>query len=161
MYHPNKAALACVKSMEWFQQKYENSVIQSNFYELSWYTSFNGIIIHLVQVVDFVEQTPEFRNKAKEDVESFKSFFRIFSFVVVTSKKYYMPIDTTFKKKRMKAESIIRRMYVDFGFQDGHGVDMDDFSFRRTRRTQGQDWVDIVSVPDDRTRTLLNQLFNG
>lgn len=144
----------------WFQELQPGSMVMSNYFDLNWYTSNCGVIIHLTQLKDGASQPEEFQKKLINDVEVFKKFFAVFTFVVCVSSKYYLSEHDNFRKRKWTPLQIARKMQVAFNYTDGHGVEMQDFSGVRNRRAQN-DWLNIIEVPDANTRNLLNQLLGG
>lgn len=158
-YHRNRRALAITKSIQWYQDLHPSSKVLSNYFDMEWLTSNMGVTIHLIQVLDDGHQSVEFRKELSHDVEEFKKFFRIFSFVVASSTKYYCPVSQPFKKMKWTPIKILKKINVDFDYVDGHGTDMSEFSTSTRGRRQQTDWATLMEAGDERTRDLLNQLF--
>jgi hypothetical protein len=159
-YHQNKRALAITKSIQWYQDLHPSSKVLSNYFDIDWYTSNIGVTLHLIQILDDSHLPAAFRNELAHDVEEFKKFFRIFSFVVASSTKFYCPINQPFKARKWTPTKVLKKMNVDFTYLDGHGTDMTNFSANSRGRRQQTDWITLLEAGDERTRALLNQLFD-
>ena len=160
MWSPNRRSLAIVKSFQWYQQLHPESKVLTNFFDLEWQTSSAGIIIHLIQVLDDGHLSVEVRNEIDKDVKEFKAFFKIFTFITAYSVKFYCPTSMPLKKKKWRPEQIIKKICVGYEYADGHGGLMTDFGTnQRGSRRHQTDWITMIEAGDERTRGLLNELF--
>ena len=157
VYYPNKRIIAITKSMLWFQTMNPDNIVLSNHFKLNWYTNHCGIIIHACQVGD-IDPGTELYDKMKADLKDFLSFFRIFTFIAITSTACVLKMNATFKVKKYSPRQIIKLIQNSTQISDGFGIRIEDF-VKGSNRHHGADFLNAHEVPNDHLRDALNALL--
>lgn len=162
--NPSKRAVALTKSISWFQQLHGESMVLTNMFDLRFYTHQTGIVVHLIQCLDYSSLSPEIQEQIEKDKKEFVAYFKIFSFVVMTSSKFAMLDVAKVKKRKWTPEQIVFKMDTMLEITDSYGTSISSFAGRRGRyfgRNDIQEHFLPFEIPTDpELRNALQVIFN-
>lgn len=162
--NPAKRALSITKSIGWFQQLHGESMVLTNLFDLRFYTHQTGIVVHLIQCLDYSSLSSEFQEQIEKDKKEFVAYFKIFSFVVMTSSKFAMVDVTKVKKRKWTPEQIVFKMDTMLEITDSYGTSIMNFTGGRGRyfgRNEIQEHFLPYEIPSDpELRNALQVIYN-
>lgn len=162
--NPSKRAMVLTKSIGWFQQLHAESMMLTNIFDLRFYTHQVGIVIHLIQCLDYSALNHETQEQIEKDKKQFVEFFKIFSFIVMSSSKFAMIDATKHKKRKWTPQQILMKMDTNLEIADSFGTSISNFTGGRgrfVRRNEIQEQFLPYEIPfEPELRNALQVIYN-